>query len=320
MTIGTLLTTAVKELTEQPEVFLQYLCTAAANEEQSFVNQLLIFAQAPNSSVCADAQEWQDCGCQPIPEKAIALLDEESGYTIRRRLVWNEKSVSGDASRLEKWNLNPLFDAQEADALHSYCPMSAETLPDALLAAAEKGVEWKLEDTYDTFRQNTGRKAMYEMTQFQMHPEDQERMEEEMDWLQTFLTAAVHFQLLVRCNFDPFEQYAEESFVKTVYCDMTKYPSGFLSLLEAIYEIAHDIFLYLRDIAKEYPELLPYQLRFGGQKPLVSVAKVEDVVFPGEANPIHAAHLEEMQSYRKEEYLRYLMDDDLVEYLTVSQE
>lgn len=84
MTIGTLLTTAVKELTEQPEVFLQYLCTAAANEEQSFVNQLLIFAQAPNSSVCADAQEWQDCGCQPIPEKAIALLDEESGYTIRR--------------------------------------------------------------------------------------------------------------------------------------------------------------------------------------------------------------------------------------------
>lgn len=320
MTIGNLLTAAVQELAEKPESFLQYLCTAAANEEQSFVNQLLIFAQSPASSVCADAEEWRNYGCEPIPGKAIVLLEEESAL-IQRKYVWNEKSVHGSLASLKKWNLNPLFDAQEADALRSYCPMSAETLSDALSEAAEQGVEWKLEDTYDTFRQNTGRKAVYELSQFLMHPEDQEKMEEEMDWLRDFLTAAVHFQLLVRCNFNPFAIYSEERFVRTAYCDIQNYPGGFPTILAAIYEIAHDIFLYLRDIAAEYPELLPFTSNFSAAKPIAPVENADEIPLPGEDVPPEDCSLtclEELQDYKKEEYLRFLMSDALMNHLTES--
>lgn len=323
MTIGKLLTAAVQEIAEKPEAFLQYLCTAAANEEQSFVNQLLILAQAPDSSVCASAEEWQACGCEPIPEKAIVLLDEENGETLRRLYVWNEESVRGNANKLKKWNLNPLFDAHEADALHKFCPLSAETLPDALLEAAEQGVEWKLEDTYDVFRQNTGREPTYETSQLLTHPEDLEKMDEEMDWLRDFLTAAVHFQLLVRCNYDPFARYSSENFALTAYCDQQKYPIGFLTLLSAIHEIAHDIFLYLRDIAAEFSELLPYTQKYGTEMKALTETSADEIIFPGENETLKnysAIRLEHLQTYKKDEYLSYLMHDELMAYLVPFQE
>ena len=47
-----------KDISSRPEVFAEFLTTAAHNYKYGFRDQMLIFAQKPNATACAEIEVW----------------------------------------------------------------------------------------------------------------------------------------------------------------------------------------------------------------------------------------------------------------------
>ena len=68
-------------LTRYWESWTDYLTTASRLYKYSFADQLMIYAQRPDATACADFDIWNNRMNRYVPRgaKGIALLDESSG-------------------------------------------------------------------------------------------------------------------------------------------------------------------------------------------------------------------------------------------------
>ena len=82
--LSELLSTKTKEIVSSPANYTAFLRTAAQNYKYSFREQVLIFAQRPDATACAEAGLWKRLGRQ-VNRSAdeIALLVEPSPYRVR---------------------------------------------------------------------------------------------------------------------------------------------------------------------------------------------------------------------------------------------
>ena len=62
--VGEILTAVIEAMRTDQVFFLQFLCTAASHDEETFVNQLLILAQKPDAQSVSDREDWEKIGCQ----------------------------------------------------------------------------------------------------------------------------------------------------------------------------------------------------------------------------------------------------------------
>jgi len=74
-----------KDICSHPEVFTAFLETAANNYKYGFRDQMLIFAQNPNATACAEIEVWNKLGRYVNRgTKGIALLvDRNVPYRLR---------------------------------------------------------------------------------------------------------------------------------------------------------------------------------------------------------------------------------------------
>ena len=76
-----------KDITSHPETFMSFLETAANNYKYSFRDQMLIFAQKPSATACAEIEVWNKLGRYVNRgTKGIALLVDRNVPLIRRLL------------------------------------------------------------------------------------------------------------------------------------------------------------------------------------------------------------------------------------------
>ena len=70
------------QVTASPENWRRFLYTAAHNYHTTYLNQLLIHAQRPDATACADYDVWNNRMNRYVRRgsKGIALLDESSGF------------------------------------------------------------------------------------------------------------------------------------------------------------------------------------------------------------------------------------------------
>ena len=47
-----------KEIASEPKTYMDFLRTAANNYKYSFADQILIFAQKPDATACAEIETW----------------------------------------------------------------------------------------------------------------------------------------------------------------------------------------------------------------------------------------------------------------------
>lgn len=147
------------------------MLTAGANEEQSLVNQLLIYEQAPETAVYITEEELHQENWQAKPEsKAFWLLTVQTKHDnsyMKLERAWARNDVLGLGVVVQrKWRLHPHFEIQEVETLRrSYSSITAETIPIALKQAAESEVQngMRAEEWYDQFRECTGRVSVEEM-------------------------------------------------------------------------------------------------------------------------------------------------------------
>ena len=74
-----------KEIAKNPQNYMAFLRTAANNYKYSFADQLLIFAQKPDATACAEIETWNRLGRWVNKgTKGITLLvDRDIPYKLR---------------------------------------------------------------------------------------------------------------------------------------------------------------------------------------------------------------------------------------------
>ena len=346
ITVGQTLQRSIDRIMQQPKTadniyddsaFRQFLLTAGANEEQSLVNQLLIYEQAPETDVYITEAQLCEKQWQAKPgSKSFWLLNVQTEHDdsyLKLERAWARNDVLGLGAVVErKWRLHPHFEIQEVEALqNSYHRITAETLPLALKQAAETevGNGMRAEEWYDQFRECTGRVSVENMRSRIMPTDDipfesDAAIEAETAWLENTLINAVWLELLSRCEIR-FGSYIPAGTLQLQpYCTNE---DALFFLLTRIHLIADSIFgVFYGKILPKYDDLLSFEQKFHIAEPqheALPMMTMEDkttcpaMILPDSENEIGGyalQRIEYLEDYEPETYLSYLSGDMLISH------
>lgn len=346
ITVGQTLQRSIDRIMKQPKTadniyddsaFRQFLLTAGANEEQSLVNQLLIYEQAPETDVYITEAQLREKQWQAKPgSKSFWLLNVQTEHDdsyLKLERAWARNDVLGLGAVVErKWRLHPHFELQEVEMLRkSYGSITAETLPLALKQAAETEVRngMRAEEWYDQFRECTGRVSVEEMRSRIMPTDDipfesDAKIEAETAWLEKILVNAVWLELLSRCEIR-FNSYVPAGTLQLQpYCTNE---DVLFFLLTKIHRMTDSVFsVFYGKILPKYDDLLSFEQKFHIAEPqheALPMMTMEDkttcpaMILPDSENEIGGyalQRIEYLEDYEPETYLSYLSGDMLISH------
>ena len=186
--------------------YMAFLTTAAHNFKYSFRDQLLIYAQKPDATACAQTDFWNKHGrWVNRGTTGIALLvDTKQGYKLRH--VFDMSDTNSRAGRtVPVWQMRPQYEGAAVEALeNSYGEFSDKSdFAACLLETAKIIVEDNFSDYYaDLCRVKEG------------------SLLEELDdlnteaWFKGLLENSVAYIMLTRCGIDPQEYFSGEDFAR----------------------------------------------------------------------------------------------------------
>ena len=124
-----------KQITGSYQRWTAFLTTAARVYKYPYTEQLLIYAQRPDATACAEYGLWTNTMRRYVRRgsKGIALIDT-SGETPRIRYVFDISDTGGreDSRRLNPWSLNDDNMDAVLDSLHNQYEINAASIPDLL--------------------------------------------------------------------------------------------------------------------------------------------------------------------------------------------
>ena len=186
--------------------YMAFLTTAAHNYKYSFRDQLLIYAQKPNATACAQTDFWNKHGRWVNKgTTGIALLvDTDKGYKLRH--VFDMSDTNSRAGRtVPVWQMRPQYEGAVVEALeNSYGEFSDKSdFAACLLETAKIIVEDNFGDYYaDLCRVKEGSLL-----------EELDDLNTEV-WFKGLLENSVAYIMLTRCGIDPQEYFSGEDFAR----------------------------------------------------------------------------------------------------------
>ena len=128
-------------LTRYWESWTDYLTTASRLYKYPFADQLMIYAQRPDATACADYDIWNNRMNRYVRRgsKGIALLDESSGFP-RLHYVFDvsDTGVRRNSRDPERWEMNDDLFKPVSEMLTAEYGISHERLSQQLVNIAEK--------------------------------------------------------------------------------------------------------------------------------------------------------------------------------------
>ena len=204
--ISSLAAHTAEDITANAAKYMSFLRTAANNYKYSFWEQLLIHAQKPSATACADVETWNKLGRWVNKgTKGIALLAEQNvPYKLRYVFdVSDTNSFYGHTVSL--WHLKERYRTEALNALEDNFGALDEHsgFEHDLIKIAEIAVD----DNFEDYRQQL------------LSVKDGSLLEELGDlntdvWLKSTLKSSVGFILLARCGIEPGRYYSREDFAR----------------------------------------------------------------------------------------------------------
>lgn len=197
-----------QSIVSNAERYTSFLTTAANNYKYSFQEQLLIHAQKPDATACAEIEVWNKLGRWVNKgTKGIALLiDRDVPY--RLRYVFDVSDTNSRAGReVSLWHMEERFEGAVIESLENSFGdiMSKHDFRTALMEAAFLVVTDNLPDYLaDLNRVKQGSWL-----------EELDDLNTEV-WLKTTLQNSVAYMLMVRCGYDPRPYLTHEDFAHVV--------------------------------------------------------------------------------------------------------
>ena len=101
----------LKEITNSPENWIKFLDTASNNYKYSFNEQVLIYAQKPDATACADIETWNKKLKRWVNKGArgIALISIENGRNVLKHVFDVTDTHSGINKELNLWEVKASY-------------------------------------------------------------------------------------------------------------------------------------------------------------------------------------------------------------------
>ncbi len=186
----------LKEITKSGEDWVNFLKTASNNYKYSFNEQVLIYAQKPNATACADIETWNNRLKRWVNKgaKGIALISIENGRSVLRHVFDISDTHSGINRNLKLWEVKPSYENGLIETLeNSFGSLDIKNnLAEAIYSSSVNLVE----DNYQDYLVDLG--DVIEKSSLQNLTED-----ELESYFKGILANSITYMALNRCGIDP---------------------------------------------------------------------------------------------------------------------
>ena len=217
-------------LTRYWESWIDYLTTASRLYKYPFADQLMIYAQRPDATACADYDIWNNRMNRYVRRgsKGIALLDESSGYP-RLHYVFDvsDTGVRRNSRDPERWEMNDDLFKPVSEMLTAEYGISHERLSQQLVNIAEKLVNDYWDNNSDDIL-NIVDGSFFD---------DYDSSGKELQF-KAAATMSVTYTLLERCGFEP-EGYFDKDDFQAIHTFST--PDAVYALGAATSDISREV-------------------------------------------------------------------------------
>ena len=217
-------------LTRYWESWTDYLTTASRLYKYPFADQLMIYAQRPDATACADFDIWNNRMNRYVRRgaKGIALLDESSGFP-RLHYVFDvsDTGVRRNSRDPEVWQLGPDLVQPVSEMLAATYGISGERVSQQLADVAGKLVA----DYWDNNSEDIS--AIVDGSLLMDYDEAGVEMQ-----FKSAAAISVTYTLLERCGFEPDGYFDKDSF-QAIYDFST--PDTVYTLGAAVSDISREV-------------------------------------------------------------------------------
>ena len=217
-------------LTRYWESWTDYLTTASRLYKYPFADQLMIYAQRPDATACAEFDIWRNRMNRYVRRgsKGIALLDESSGFP-RLHYVFDvsDTGVRRNSRDPEVWQLGPDLVQPVSEMLAATYGISGERVSQQLADVAGKLVA----DYWDNNSEDIS--AIVDGSLLMDYDEAGVEMQ-----FKSAAAISVTYTLLERCGFEPDGYFDKDSF-QAIYDFST--PDTVYTLGAAVSDISREV-------------------------------------------------------------------------------
>ena len=182
-----------KDITDKPGNYMSFLITAANNHKYRFEEQLLIFAQKPDATACAEVDTWNKLGrWVNRGTKGIALIvNRDIPYKLRHVFdISDTNSLYGHS--VELWKMKPQYEEAVKDALqNSFGECEKKDFISFIFETARNAVEDNYTDYLDELLDSRRDSFLEELDEFNVDV-----------YFKDLLRNSVAYMVLERCGYE----------------------------------------------------------------------------------------------------------------------
>ncbi len=195
----------LKDITSSSENWIKFLNTASNNYKYSFNEQVLIYAQKPNATACADIETWNKRLKRWVNRgaKGIALISIENGRNVLRHVFDISDTHSGINQELKLWEVKSSYENGLIETLeNSFGNLEIkDNLAEAIYSSSFNLVEDNFQDYLVDLKEVTENTALQKLTDSELE-----------SFFKGILVNSVAYMTMKRCNIDPMEHFSLSDF------------------------------------------------------------------------------------------------------------
>ena len=195
----------LKEITQNGESWIKFLNTASNNYKYSFNEQVLIYAQKPNATACADIETWNKKLRRWVNKgaKGIVLLSMENGRNVLRHVFDISDTHSGINKDFKLWEIKPSYENGIIETLeNSFGNLEVKSnLAEAIYSASINLVEDNYQDYLVDLKEVLDGSLLEGMQDIDL----------EGNFI-VLLAKSISYMAMKRCGIDPAEHFNVSDF------------------------------------------------------------------------------------------------------------
>lgn len=190
----------LKEITNSSENWIKFLETASNNYKYSFNEQVLIYAQRPNATACADIETWNKRLKRWVNKgaKGIALVSIENGRNVLRHVFDISDTHSGINKELKLWEVKPSYENGLIETLeNSFGNLEIkDNLAEAIYSSSFNLVEDNFQDYLVDLKEVIENSSLQGLND-----------EELESFFKGLLVNSISYMVMKRCAIEPMEHF-----------------------------------------------------------------------------------------------------------------
>ena len=234
-----------KEITNTPENWLSFLDTASNNYKYSFNEQILIYAQRPDATVCTDIDTWNKRLHRWIKKgsKGIALITNDNGVQGLRHIFDISDTYDKFNRNVYVWQVEDDMQNEIIETLENRFGdlENKNNLADSIINSVTNLVEDNFQDYYSDFTSIVNNSYLEELDELNLEL-----------YFKNMIKNSISYMVLKRCGIDPKEYFDVEDFRNIVNFNTTEVISRLGIATSDIAEVElHEIYTTVLDLKKE---------------------------------------------------------------------